>query len=49
MVVATGSPTRATTLHWPLSEEQFAELCTLNRVLPATVGSVLFFYSPDVF
>ncbi|ETW95546.1 MAG: hypothetical protein ETSY1_30205 [Candidatus Entotheonella factor] len=22
--------TRATTLHWPLSEEQFAELCTLN-------------------
>ncbi len=30
MAVATASPTSAVTLHWPLSDDQFAALCALN-------------------
>jgi Uma2 family endonuclease len=31
MAIATESPTRAVTLHWPLSDEEFSKLCALNR------------------
>jgi Uma2 family endonuclease len=30
MVIATASPTATITLHWPLSDNQFARLCALN-------------------
>jgi len=30
MAVATKSPTFAVTLHWPISDDQFAKLCALN-------------------
>ncbi|HXV83047.1 MAG TPA: Uma2 family endonuclease [Candidatus Binatia bacterium] len=30
MSIATESPTHAVSLHWPLSDEQFAKLCALN-------------------
>ena len=30
MAVATESPTLVVTLHWPLSDDQFAKLCVLN-------------------
>ena len=30
MAVETESPTSAVTLHWPLSDDQFAKLCALN-------------------
>jgi Uma2 family endonuclease len=30
MAVATESPTSAVTLHWPLTDDQFAKLCSLN-------------------
>ena len=30
MAIATESPTRAVSLHWPLSDDEFAKLCALN-------------------
>jgi Uma2 family endonuclease len=30
MAMATASPSQVVTLHWPLSEEEFAKLCALN-------------------
>jgi Uma2 family endonuclease len=30
MAIATTSPTHTVTLHWPLSDDQFARLCALN-------------------
>lgn len=30
MAIATESPTRAVSLHWPLSNDEFAKLCALN-------------------
>jgi Uma2 family endonuclease len=30
MALATASPSQVVTLHWPLSEEEFAKLCALN-------------------
>lgn len=30
MAMATASPTRAVSLHWPLTDDEFAKLCALN-------------------
>ncbi len=30
MAIATESPTRAVSLHWPLTDDEFAKLCALN-------------------